>query len=243
MGTSPTAQLLETWERGLGLSPALRTFALLGTTSGDIPLAELADLTIGELDRRLFDFRERTFGNCLNAIATCPACGEKLEVSFNTADLELKPTESPVSLALEQYGYRIEFRLPNGSDLLALDQNAGTTDNRINLLRRCILSARRENAEMAAADLPDEIVTAIAAKMAAADPPADILISLLCPQCSHCWQVPLDISSFLWAELDAWAAQLLRDVHALALAYSWSETDILALSSTRRRFYLEMIGQ
>lgn len=244
MATSPTVQLLETWERGLGLSPALRTFALLGTTSGSNLVDELAGLTIGELDRRLFHLREQTFGDQLTAITTCPACSEKLEVCLNIADLELGPTSKPpVSLALEQRGYHIEFRLPNGSDLLALDQQAGSRGNRIRLLQRCILSARREGLDIPIANLPDETVSAIGAEMVAADPQADILIALQCPQCSCRWQVPLDISSFFWSELEAWAAQLIRDVHALALAYGWSESDILALSPARRGLYLELIGK
>jgi hypothetical protein len=244
MSTPPTAQLLETWERGLGLPPALRTLTLLGASWRDPTLDRLADLTIGELDRRLLNLREQTFGGCLNGITTCPACSEKLEISLNVADLYVKSSnELPASLMFEQSGYRIKFRLPNGSDLLALEQDADITHDRMRLLRRCILSACRETVEIPAANLPDEIITAIAAKMAEADPQADMLISLRCPQCAHRWHAPLDISSFFWSELDAWAAQLLRDVHAFALAYGWNETDILSLSATRRRLYLEMIGK
>jgi hypothetical protein len=244
MSTLPTVQLLETWERGLGLPPALRTLTLLGASWENPTLDRLADLTIGELDRRLLNLREQTFGGCLNGITTCPICGEKLEISLNIADLYVSAAdESPASFTLEQSGYNLKFRLPNGSDLLAIERDADVTHDRMRLLRRCILSASRGTVEIAAADLPDEIVTAIAAKMAEADPQADILISLRCPQCAHRWSAPLDISSFFWSELDAWAVQLLRDVHAFALAYGWNETDILSLSATRRRLYLEMIGK
>ena len=44
---------------------------------------------------------------------------------------------------------------------------------------------------------------------------------LTCPQCSHHWHAPLDIVSFVWSEIHAWAVRLLHDVHALALAYGW----------------------
>ena len=87
----------------------------------------------------------------------------------------------PASVTLEQSGYHIEFRLPNGFDLLALDQDANTTHDRMRLLQRCVLNARRETDEIPAANLPEEIVTAIVAKMAEADPQADMLISLRCP--------------------------------------------------------------
>jgi hypothetical protein len=39
------------------------------------------------------------------------------------------------------------------------------------------------------------------------------------------------------------AAGLLRDVHRLALAYHWSERDILGLSLRRRRSYLLLLEE
>jgi hypothetical protein len=39
------------------------------------------------------------------------------------------------------------------------------------------------------------------------------------------------------------AACLLRDVHRLALAYHWSERDILGLSLRRRRSYLLLLEE
>jgi hypothetical protein len=53
----------------------------------------------------------------------------------------------------------------------------------------------------------------------------------------------LDIASYLWSEIHAWAGRMLRDVHALAAAYGWREADILAMSPWRRQAYLEMIRQ
>jgi hypothetical protein len=244
MGQLPAAQLLETWESGLGLPSVLRTLTLLGATRESATIEELATLTIGALDQQLLHLREETFGGCLNGITTCPACGEKLEMNLNIGDLYLNSDGQPPSfLTLEQNGYSVRFRLPNGSDLLALEREADCNRDRMRLLGRCILSAWRETAEIPPADLPDEIVTAIAARMAEADPQADILILLQCPQCAHSWHAPLDISSFFWSELDAWAGQLLREVHAFALAYGWNEAEILSLSPTRRRIYLEMISQ
>ena len=56
---------------------------------------------------------------------------------------------------------------------------------------------------------------------------------------------PLDrrlrYGAFLWAEIHAWAQQLLRDVHTLAIAYGWSETEVLALPAARRRAYLDLV--
>ncbi len=57
--------------------------------------------------------------------------------------------------------------------------------------------------------------------MSELDPQGDVQIALSCPQCSHRWHAPLDIVSFVWSEIHAWAVRLLRDVHALASAYGW----------------------
>ena len=50
-----------------------------------------------------------------------------------------------------------------------------------------------------------------------------------------------DIVSFFWAEIDAWARRVLREVNVLARAYGWRESDILALSPVRRQIYLSMV--
>ena len=67
------------------------------------------------------------------------------------------------------------------------------------------------------------------------------VLALACPACGHRWQSVFDIAAFLWREIDAWAQRTLRDVHALARGYGWHESDILALTATRRQIYLEMI--
>ena len=54
MSAPPSAEPLETWERGLGLPPALRTLTLPGATKEGSSLDGLANLTIGELDPSFF---------------------------------------------------------------------------------------------------------------------------------------------------------------------------------------------
>jgi hypothetical protein len=243
MSSVPSAQLLDAWERGQVQPPARRALTLLGMGCDDEAADKLANLTIGERDARLLSLREQVFGAFLNATADCPACDETLAVNFKAADVRVESTgQSPPGLTLEYGNYVVAFRLPQACDLTTLEQDAPIVQNRQHLLERCTLSARCGTEEISAADLPDNIVAAIATRMAEADPQADILIALQCPQCAHRWRVPLDILSFFWTELTAWATRLLREVHALASAYGWREIDILALSSTRRQLYLEMIG-
>ena len=66
-------------------------------------------------------------------------------------------------------------------------------------------------------------------------------LALACPECGHRWTETFDIVSFLWAELDSCAHRLVGDVHSLASAYGWRESDVLALSPSRRQAYLELV--
>jgi hypothetical protein len=78
--------------------------------------------------------------------------------------------------------------------------------------------------------------------MSECDPQANILLDLTCPACQERWQLGFDIGLFIWDKIENQAHRLLREVHTLARAYAWSETDILALSAARRQFYLEMVS-
>jgi hypothetical protein len=94
-----------------------------------------------------------------------------------------------------------------------------------------------------ASNLPEPVVTAIEARLAEADPASDLKVALRCPECGHAWEVSFDIAEFLWDEVSSRARRLLRETHRLALAYGWSEAEILGLSDFRRRSYLELLGE
>jgi hypothetical protein len=236
------AELLAAWEQGLSQTPLERALTLLRAATGEEPDA-LARLSIGQRDARLLTLRELTFGPQLVSVTTCPNCGERLEMTFGVAELRAAPeAEQTDPCALSCSGYDVLFRLPNTLDLAALTSGADVADARRVLLGRCLLSARRGDAEVAAGHLPPEVLEAVAGRMGEADPQADIQLALVCTRCAHRWQEAFDVGLFLWGELHAWAARTLGEVHKLARAYGWREADILALSPVRRQFYLDMIG-
>jgi hypothetical protein len=86
-------------------------------------------------------------------------------------------------------------------------------------------------------------MSAVAQKMSDADPQADVHTGLTCPECGHHWEAVFDIVSFFWEEIENWIRRTLREVHLLASAYNWRESDILALSPWRRQYYLQMVQQ
>jgi hypothetical protein len=264
-----TSDLLAVWEQGLLQPPGEWALSLLAAANPGTPPAALARLTVGQRDAMLLTLREWTFGSRLASVVDCPACGKRLELEFDLADIRVpalppalpepvgpperqsllrpaRPAEPvPEVLSLTAGDYELSFRLPNSQDLVALAGHNGQQDVatvRQQLLERCLLQARYRGEERAADQLPMEVVDAVAARMVEADPQADVELALSCPACGQQWSAAFDILSFFWTDVDAWARRTLRDVHQLARAYGWAEADILAMSPWRRQVYLDMIG-
>src|SRR5205807_10213439 len=64
-----------------------------------------------------------------------------------------------------------------------------------------------------------------------------------CPECDRDPGLRFDPQHFVLKELCEEAALVYVDVHLIALAYHWPESRILALPSSRRRRYGEMVRQ
>ena len=78
--------------------------------------------------------------------------------------------------------------------------------------------------------------------MEQAAPAGAVDLLVRCPDCGLESALPLDVPALLWAEIEAQASALLRDVHALATGYGWTEADVLDLSPRRRASYLALAG-
>lgn len=240
------SQLLDVWEQGLAQQSAQRALTLLSAASPQTPPDMLAERSIGHRDADLLTLREWTFGSKLASVTTCPACRERLELSFNVADIRVSPeSEAAGVLSLSVADYDLRFRLPNSRDLAAFaDRDCGddaeTTSHR--LLERCLLDAQQGGKQMSVDELPADVIDAIVERMAGADPQADVQLALNCPVCEHQWKATFDILTYFWSEIEAWVQRTLREVHSLASAYGWREADILAMSAWRRRFYLQTVG-
>jgi hypothetical protein len=235
------AEVLDAWERGGPQSPAQRALTLLGLAVEEAPLRELSQLSAGERDAKLLALRERIFGAEIAGLTNCPACAEQLEFEIESAALNLGARRPVAPLSFSENGYAVDLRLPISGDLAGLDPALDPEANRRQLLRCCVVRAERDDREIESQDLPGEIQNAVARRLAEADPQADLHLALACPKCRHSWRTAFDIVSFFWTEIECWAGKLLREVHALAAAYGWPEAEVLALSASRRKFYLELI--
>lgn len=236
-------ELLQVWEWGLTQSPMQRALTLLSVACPDNSAKELEELSIGQRDACLLTLREWAFGSQLVSVVDCPNCGDRLELNFNIADIRVAsdiPSTSALSLEIDDYVVR--FRLPNSSDLAMITSQDPVIAQR-KLLERCLLEATYHQEPHSPEHLPSQVLSSVVEQMALADPQAEVRLSLTCPACQHSWKSVFDIVSYFWDELNVWAIRLLREVHMLASAYGWHESDILAMHPHRRQLYLEMVGR
>lgn len=238
MAITGAADLLATWEAGLAEAPTGRALLLHRTARPDVDATTLPVLPVGEREADLFALRRALFGERMQVRLGCAACGEDMEFDLDAGEFARSLSGPDHSIVrVEQDGWDVRFRLPGVADLTAAARSA---DPRAALLARCLVSAARDGADVAAGQLPVPVQRRIAEAVEAADPGADVTLNIACPECGAATRAELDIASYLWTELDAWARDLLLDVHLLATSYGWSEPEILALSPLRRRYYLEL---
>ena len=248
--TSESSRLLRAWEAGRDLSPAGRALAILGWGWPEADPRALAGLGIGARDRAILGLHARHFGPALECLADCPACGDSLELAFDAreigagADLPaLMPPDPAAPRRFGRDGWELTYRLPTAGDLAAIDPSRGTAEARRTLRDACLIAAVDPDGSLASAgDVPPAVLDAWEADLAEADPDAETRLDLTCPACGHRFAPLFDAVAHAWAAVDTLARRLLREVHRLAGAYGWSEAEILALSPTRRRAYLEQLG-
>ncbi|MFL6255538.1 MAG: phage baseplate protein [Pyrinomonadaceae bacterium] len=237
-----TRELLDVWERGLTRRPERWALLLLEAASPESSPEELERLSVGERDARLLRLREWAFGSGFTSLAACPACAEQLELSFAAEDVRALPPTATGPFRLSVAKHELEFRLPDSLDLLAVSAQTDVDAARHELFERCLAFARSGGAEVSSASLPPEVLDAVSEEMDTLDPQGNVRLNVNCPRCGHGWQALFDICSYLRSELDAWARGLLWEVHLLATAYGWRESDTLALSPRRRRLYVQMVN-
>ncbi|WP_238441919.1 hypothetical protein [Streptomyces pratensis] len=245
-GTAPVgpAELLGAWEAGLALGAAEKSLLLHRAARPGAGTDELLSVPVGEREADLFALRRSLFGERMQVRVECGACGEAMEFELDAGALGARPTVGDKLLRVAEDDWAVEFRLPTVADLTAAGAAGTPADARRRLVTGCTVRALRGGEPVAperlAALLPGRVERLIAEKAAEADPAAEVTLNVACPDCGEATPAELDITSYLWTELDSWARDLLLDVHLLATAYGWSEPDILALSPLRRRYYLEL---
>jgi len=237
--------ILNIWELGLRQHPVERAITILVQADAQRSYDDVLAASVGQRDAFLLALREATFGSQFAGFAQCSRCQERLEFTFEASDVRAgaAPTETVQQLQLLHIeDYEVHLHLPTSTDLAAAACCQNVASARDLLVARCIPRAFLRGDELAAELLPQSVLDRVGAQIVEHDPQVEVDIVLQCPACGEQWSAAFDIVAFLWSEILTHAKRLLRDVHSLALAYGWCESDILAMSTVRRQFYLEMVS-
>ena len=243
MRTLTELDLVQIWEAGYRQHLLDRALTVLMAAFPGTSRDTLALLSIGQRDACLLAIRQQVFGSLLLGLTDCPACSEQIEFRLNVAEMPIAPSISPPTgpLAMDIANGTLQFRLPNSRDLAAIVSYRDITVARNILARRCIVQYIQNGEVVPVENLPETLISTLAAEIEQRDPLAEISFHLSCSSCEDHWQMHFDIISFFWTEISALVKRLLGDIHTLAHAYGWREADILAMNPVRRQLYLEMV--
>jgi hypothetical protein len=160
-------------------------------------------------------------------------CGGQFEFALPLATLLDSPQAGACIEAPLEGGRRVKLRRPTGGDLRQWrEMQPGSRDQATRTMLDCLLIEGKPRAE----DVPQ-----LARALAERDPLVALSVLCPCPACGAGNEVPIDLEAVALARLERRRRALLREIHALASHYGWSEAEILALPSERRTQYLALI--
>ncbi len=242
-------------EEARSLLPASRVTALLARCLDRLgPLTPVTPesvraLTVGDREALLLHLRRLTLGDRLPCGLSCPKpeCGEKMDLDLKVSDLLLPAYPHPQAKherTVTENGrtYRVGFRLPTGADqeaaaALASGDPQAAADL---LLRRCVERVVTEDDKPLEA-LPPAVARQLPALMAELDPQAELTLNLTCPVCGSAFSAFFDTATYFFQELSSRMEHLYREVHLLASYYHWSEAEIMGMTASKRRRYLDLL--
>ncbi len=233
MRTLSNLDFLELWERGAVLHPLDRALLAIGMAVPEEEYNTLAAWPLGKRNAALSQLRRACFGHMLSGWVACPECGERLEFSLDSDNLQQGALDTAAEVVID--GRR--FRPLTSRDLAQVVHESDEQMAAMKLMRECCL----DSGDLDFRKLSAEEIQAISERLEQADPLAETLLQLECAECGHHWNESLDMAAWLWTEIEARARRLLVDVHTIAAAYGWSEAAILSLSDQRRALYMEMV--
>jgi hypothetical protein len=227
------------------------------TRLGDLERTEsdgVRDLSMGDREALLLHIRRLTFGERMQCVLRCVGCEEPMDLELHVSDLLVPITRIPQQRYQELFSFgdvrfRVNYRIPTGADVEAVACSGNRVSEKMatELLVRCVESVEREDghaeyAAVLAEDWPPAMMEQISGRLAEADAQAEIGLQLTCPVCGHEFSSFFDVTNYLVRELQTRERQLYQDVHQLALAYHWSESEILKMSPRKRKLYLDMLA-
>jgi hypothetical protein len=225
---------------GTATEDALRLLdALLIAMPGEATPPRAEDLVASDRDRLLVAIYRRAFGDRIENTLNCAHCRSPFDIDFSlgslAATLEEGPGSTRARLVNESHFETPEglrFRLPTGRDELALAA-LPAPEAEAGLLRCCTVG---ENLAFTSSD-----IAALQSLLAEVAPLVDLELDTRCPECRHVHAVQFDVQTYLLGAILGERARLAQEIHRIAIAYSWGWEQILSLSRSERRQFIELI--
>ena len=221
-------------ERAVERADSVSAIDLVARLTGRDVSTTAAMHTAYQRDRILATIFTSLYGDLVESVLPCNACGKSFEITFSLKVLMEGQQPNPEFADLLEDGtYRLadgtRFRLPSGEDELAI---MGFPPERAleELLRRCVIEAGH------AVD-----ADAIQNAMEQVAPILDLDIKTSCAECGAAATVRFDIQSYLLQSILRDRARLWRETHVLATSYKWSLNAIHRLTRADRRMLVSMI--
>lgn len=226
--------ILRIWDLGQNRPGWQRGLLLLAPCFPDLRPSALAAFSLEKRNRLLLQLHECTLGSSLDALVQCPTCRTPLEFTMTVRELLDEPAAEVTQPGVVDFeGTQLHYRLPDSRDLAAAAEIPELSQATRTLWQRSITHGLPPDSEA-----QQRALACVEQEIASHYPLTDIRIALRCDSGEHVWAASFDIVSFFWVQLDRVAKQLLDDVQALARGYGWPESSILAMSESRRQFYL-----
>ena len=232
------AVLLSMWDEASATSQDCAD-AVLRAAWPETESGHWAEVPLGQRDRAILAVRAGTIGPSIELVLSCPHCGELLAMTFDVGELT-SDNDVAESVTVSCHETVITARPLRESDLAAASACPTVAAARSLLLARCITAAHRGGQTIGADQLGEDELIALGEALERADPGADLAFEIECARCAAVVDASLGVARFVWTELSRRARNLLTEVDVIARRYGWSEDQILNLTGSRRRRYLEL---
>lgn len=180
---------------------------------------------------RITDAAAREFS--FSARCAESGCGEPFEFALPLGELLQSAHDDAFIEARLEGNRHVKLRRPTGNDLRRWRvMQAGASD----VTTGAMLDSLLLDGEARAEDVPG-----LSRTLAERDPLVALSVLCPCPACGAGNEIAIDLEAVALARLERHRRCLLREIHALASRYGWTEAEILALPPARRAHYLALI--
>ncbi len=222
--------------------PYLVTQILSGCLSLDGEPVTHAEVWAWSLKKRLqalLQIAIATRGNELVLQVRClnQQCRKRFELPLELGRFEQMVDEHAFEFDLA--GQRLNVRLPNGQDQRHWLHHQN--DSMASMAQRLVLFVDNKQPDESW-HFPFDWLDEFGQILEDRDELMSLRFNSNCPSCEQALETIVDLEAQLLTCLSYEQKTLLFDIHRFALTYHWTESEILTLSSQRRRYYLQQLN-